>query len=187
MSFASHVAVASMIVAVCGSSIAFAGIIDPNGAGTNCRTFDPSTVTTVTYSGFTDGSWTGGTRRFSIRFEAANNIAIANIKYSLNRGSTWSTYDSGSLIANGTYAATVSFAIPYPVVGPGNFLVMADIPADPGNIPYGSGVSLHLSYQNSTGGGENSRYSTAVPAPGSIALLGAGGLLVVRRRRVANA
>jgi len=190
---------------------AFAGsanadIVTGPGTGSNCITLEGSTPTTITYFGYNDGSWAGNLRRFSIGVYLASPISqpaaayatpVSLIEYSTNAGSSWVTYNMGSpntLLDPGfgfgalPLGPEVNFGFPgLSPVGIGNFRVRVTLDANPTELINDRRVLTVLSYSTAFGGGQNTRSSLVVPAPGTAALLGLGGLLAARRRRVANA
>jgi hypothetical protein len=161
-----------------------------------------STSTTITYFGYTDGSWAGNLRRFSIGVYLASPIGqpaaayatpVSLIEYSTNAGSSWATYNMGSpntLLDPGygfgslPMGPDVNFGFPgLSPVGVGNFRVRVTLDANPTELINDRRVLTVLSYSTSFGGGQNTRSSLVVPTPGTAALLGLGGLLAARRRR----
>jgi hypothetical protein len=188
------------LAAIAGS--ANAAIVTGPGIGTDCLTMEGSTSTTITYFGYTDGSWAGNLRRFSIGVyltspvgqpAAAYATHVSLIEYSMNAGSSWATYNMGSpnTLLDPDYGfgalpmgPAVSFGFPgLSPVGIGNFRVRVTLDANPAELIDGRRVLTVLSYSTSFGGGQNSRSSLVVPTPGAAAVLGLGGLLAARRRR----
>ena len=180
--------------AVAGS--AGAEIVTGPSASSTCITFNPSTPTTAEWFGYTDGAWGSALQSFSIAFvcNAPGSPGVArtltngvtNIQYSLNNGQSWLAYAStqsatGSLSdeLSYTWGATVQ---PNVLVGVGNFRIRATIEAS-ASILSGDTFTVLLDWSSLSGGGVNSRQSTAVPAPGAFALLGAASLAGKRRRR----
>jgi hypothetical protein len=188
------------LAAIAGS--ANAAIVTGPGIGTDCLTLEGSTSTTITYFGYTDGSWAGNLRHFSIGVyltspvgqpAAAYATPVSLIEYSMNAGSSWTTYNMGSpnTLLDPDYGfgalpmgPIVDFGSPgLPPVGVGNFRVRVTLDANPAELINDRRVLTVLSYSTSFGGGQNSRSSLVVPTPGTAALLGIGGLLAARRRR----
>ena len=188
------------LAAIAGS--ANAGIVTGPGIGTDCLTMEGSTSTTITYFGYTDSSWSGNLRRFSIGVylaspagqpAAAYATPVSLIQYSTNAGSTWSIYNMGSpnTLIDPDYGfgslpmgPVVNFGFPgLSPVGAGNFRVRVTLDANPAELINGRQVLTVLSYSTSAGGGQNMRDSRVVPTPGAAAVLGLGGLLAARRRR----
>jgi MYXO-CTERM domain-containing protein len=188
------------LAAIAGS--ANADIVTGPGTGSNCITLEGSTPTTITYFGYTDGSWAGNLRRFSIGVYLASPIGqpaaayatpVSLIEYSTNAGSSWATYNMGSpntLLDPGygfgslPMGPDVNFGFPgLSPVGVGNFRVRVTLDANPTELINDRRVLTVLSYSTSFGGGQNTRSSLVVPTPGAAALLGLGGLLAARRRR----
>jgi MYXO-CTERM domain-containing protein len=174
-------------VAVAGS--ANAGIVNPAGSGSDCLTFDGSSPTTITYSGFNDGQWDSQLTSFRIKTvlfqgSTATSISIGLIEYSYNSGTNWSIYSVTSTSADNTSISGGSTGwgdtiTPSNVtVGSGNFRVRVTIPT---NAAIVNGMTFRMSLN--WDGGTNSRQSSAVPAPGAFALLGVAGLVGARRRR----
>ena len=174
-------------VAVAGS--ANAGIVNPAGSGSDCLTFDGSSPTTITYSGFNDGQWDSQLTSFRIKTvlfqgSTATTISIGLIEYSYNSGTNWSIYSVTSTSADNTSISGGSTGwgdtiTPSNVtVGSGNFRVRVTIPT---NAAIVNGMTFRMSLN--WDGGTNSRQSSAVPAPGAFALLGVAGLVGARRRR----
>jgi MYXO-CTERM domain-containing protein len=189
-----------VIAAIAGS--ANAGIVTGPGIGTDCLTMEGSTSTTITYSGYTDGSWDGNLHSFSIGVYLASPISqpaaayatpVSLVQYSTNAGSSWATYNMGSpnTLLDPYYGfgalpmgPVVNFGFPgLSPVGIGNFRVRVTLDANPAELINDRRVLTVLSYSTSFGGGQNSRSSLVVPTPGAAALLGLGGLLAARRRR----
>ncbi|MCX5688184.1 MAG: hypothetical protein NTV94_00070 [Planctomycetota bacterium] len=185
---------AGALVAMAGSAIG--AIVTGPGSGSNCATFEGTTATTITYSGFTDGSWSGRLNDFRINVTLFStgpttfySTPISLVEYSLNAGGAWSPYSgiSSTFASSSTFGPLVSFSSPGPIVGVGNFLVRVTIDANPSQLINNRLFQMRLNYNTDSGGGTNGRSSTVVPTPGAAAMLGLGGLLAVRRRRVANA
>jgi MYXO-CTERM domain-containing protein len=188
------------LAAIAGS--ANAAIVTGPGIGTDCLTMEGSTSTTITYSGYTDGSWAGNLRRFSIGVYLASPVSqpaaayatpVSLVQYSTNAGLSWTTYNMGSpntLLDPGygfgalPLGPEVNFGFPgLSPVGVGNFRVRVTLDANPAELIDGRRVLTVLSYSTSFGGGTNTRSSLVVPTPGAAAVLGLGGLLAARRRR----
>ena len=182
------------LAAIAGS--ANAGIVTGPGSGSNCATFEGSTLTTITYSGFTDGSWGGELFQFWIKtvlFSSGptviTQIPVGLIEYSYNAGGIWNVYSTSSTSANNLLISSGSAGwgpaiIPSSglIVGPNNFLFRVTIPANP-LLVNGQTFRASVEYSTAAGGGTNSRVSQVIPNPGTAALLGLGGLLAARRRR----
>ena len=199
---------AAVAVAVAGS--ANAAIVDPAGAFSNCKTFNPSTSTTITYT----GGWgfaTFGT--FYMGFGVANasfvgpvaGVQVTNIEYSTNSGVSWtlgaSSYTTGtttpaeffSSAANApASAAPGTWAFSFTNNGSGEeggingstLRVRATLSAT-SSIPNDYKFYGYATGQWAFGGQAFASVpsSTAVPAPGALAMLGAAGLVGARRRR----
>ena len=199
---------AAVAVAVAGS--ANAAIVDPAGAFSNCKTVNPSTSTTITYT----GGWgfaTFGT--FYMGFGVANasfvgpvaGVQVTNIEYSTNSGVSWtlgaSSYTTGtttpaeffSSAANApASAAPGTWAFSFTNNGSGEeggingstLRVRATLSAT-SSIPNDYKFYGYATGQWAFGGQAFASVpsSTAVPAPGALALLGAAGLVGARRRR----
>jgi len=179
---------------------ATAGIVSGPGTGTNCATLEGSTATTIEYYGYSDGSWDGRLNSFRIGVYLTNNAGttayatpVSLVEYSTNAGLTWWIYPLGSpntlldpsLGFNDPtqMGPQVSFGTSGPVVGQNNFQVRVTLAANPAELIDGRRVSTVLRYSTTFGGGQNTRSSLVVPAPGAAAVLGLGGLLAARRRR----
>ena len=179
---------AAALVAIAGS--ANAGIVNRAATGSNCSTLQGSTPTTITYFGYTDGSWAGNLRRFSIGVylaspagqpAAAYATPVSLIEYSTNAGSSWTTYNMGSAntLLDSSYGfgalpmgPAVNFSSPgLSPVGVGNFRVRVTLAANPAQLIDGRRVLTVLSYETSSGGGKNTRSSlvdTTSVAPASV-------------------
>ena len=180
-------------VAVAGS--ANAGIVDPAGSSSDCKTFNGSSPTTITYFGFNDGGWDSTLSQFAIKTvlfqgSTATEIPIGLIEYSYNAGTNWNVYSLSSTSANNTSISQPPLSTGWGqtvtpsgiTVGADNFRVRVTIPANVAIVD-GKTFRMSLVWGSATGGGTNSRQSAAVPAPGALALLGAAGLVGARRRR----
>jgi MYXO-CTERM domain-containing protein len=189
------IAVVAALVAGAGS--ANAGIVTGPGSGSNCATFEGSTLTTITYSDFTDGSWDGELFQFRIKtvlFSSGPTVMITQIpvgliEYSYNAGGLWNVYSTSSTSANNLLISSGSAGwgpaiIPSSglIVGPNNFLFRVTIPANP-LLVNGQTFWASVEYSTAAGGGTSTRASQVVPNHGTAALLGLGGLLAARRRR----
>jgi MYXO-CTERM domain-containing protein len=173
--------------AVAGS--ANAAIVSGPGVGSNCATFDGATSTTITYDGYTvssASSWASPLLAFSIRTRLYDGggttvpIAIGLIEYSYDAGVNYSTYSTSSL-SNNVFGATIT--PPANTVTNGNFRVRVTIPANVSlvnNLTFAVGLDYDM---GNSGGGRTTFFSSVVPAPGALALLGAAGLVGARRRR----
>ncbi len=182
------------LAAIAGS--ANAAIVTGPGSGSNSATFEGSTPTTITYSGFNDGSWAGELFQFRIKtvlFSSGptviTQIPVGLIEYSYNAGGLWNVYSTSSTSANNTSISAGSAGWGLPIipssgltVGQNNFLFRVTIPASP-LLVNGQTFRAAVEYSTAFGGGTNSRASLVVPTPGAAALLGLGGLLAARRRR----
>ena len=188
------IAIGALALAACAGSVSAAIVTGP-GSGSNCATFEGSTPTTITYSGFTDGSWAGALDQFRIKtvlFSSGptiTQIPVGLIEYSYNAGGLWNVYSTSSTSANNTSISAGSAGWGLPIipssgltVGEGNFLFRVTIPASP-LLVNGQTFMASVEYSTASGGGTNSRYSQVVPEPGAAALLAPAGLLLARRRR----
>ena len=192
--------------AVAGS--ANASIINGNGTGSNCASLDPSTDTTITYTGIWGGTTTA--RSFYMGFGVANasyggyvaGLQITNIEYSTDSGASWilgaSSYTTGT-----TTLAGFSSADSAPASAPagtyafnftsgsgivGNALRVRATLSATSSIPnqynfYGYYVGKSATATTVFSGAALSTVLVSVPAPGAFALLGAAGLVGGRRRR----
>ncbi len=176
------------VVAIAGS--ANAAIVNGAGSGSNCSTLQGSTPTTITYFGYTGGSWSGRLLRFSIGVylasptgqpPAAYATPVSLIEYSTNAGSSWTTYNMGSTntLLDPNYGSgalpmgpDVNFGSPgLSPVGAGNFRVRVTLAANPTELINGRRVLTVLSYSTASGGGRNTRSSlvdTTSAAPASV-------------------
>ena len=182
------------LAAIAGS--ANAAIVTGPGSGSNCATFEGSTPTTITYSGFNGSPWAGELFQFRIKtvlFSSAptviTQIPVGLIEYSYNAGGLWNVYSTSStsadnLMSAGSAAGWGPAITPLSglIVGQGNFLFRVTIPASP-LLVNGQTFRAAVEYSTAFGGGINSRASQVVPTPGAAAVLGLGGLLAARRRR----
>jgi hypothetical protein len=187
--------------AVAGS--ANAAVVNANGIGSNCLTFDSSTSTPIVYSGF--GSTSGTSLRVGFTVESNSSgagstvisgIQFSTVEWSKDNGTTWfkfnSNADSFTTSSTSAYAyavaadfdgnavlTTMGFltATSISVTTADTFLVRATMAASviPNDYKLKAIIAL--------GGNYTERTSTAVPAPGALALLGAAGLVGARRRR----
>ena len=191
--------------AVAVASSASAAIVSGPGYGSDCATFNPSTSTTITYTVALGGS-NFGTFYMGFGVLDANyngytaGIEVTNIEYSTDSGTNWtlgaSSYTTGNTTysqffntAPGSAAWAFSFTDNGSVGSNGGIdrstlRVRATLSAT-SSIPndyqfYGFQLGQYSPTGNAFAGGN---LSTAVPAPGALALLGAAGLAGARRRR----
>ncbi|MEN9642723.1 MAG: hypothetical protein RIR77_1912 [Planctomycetota bacterium] len=192
--------------AVAVASSASAAIVSGPGGFSDCATFNPSTSTTITYTIVALSNSTFGT--FSMGFgvlDASNNgytagIEVTNIEYSTDSGTNWTLGASSYTTGNTTYSQFVG-AAPGSAAWAFSFTDNGSVGSDGGidrstlrvratlsatsSIPndyqfYGFQRGQYSPAGNAFAG---ATFSTAVPAPGALALLGAAGLVGARRRR----
>jgi hypothetical protein len=190
-----------VVAAVAGS--ANAAVVNANGIGSNCLTFDSSTSTPIVYSGFSPTSGTSLRVGFTVESNPYNagstvisGISFSSVEWSKDNGVTWFKFNSNanSFTTSSTSAdayaiaaddsgnavlTTMGFltATSISVTSANTFLVRATMAASviPNDYKLTAIIAL--------GGNYAGRTSTAVPAPGALALLGAAGLVGARRRR----
>ena len=195
-------------VAVAGS--ANAAIVTGPGTGSDCATLNPSTSTTITYT----GSWSSQTvGTFYMGFGVCNasyvgavsGLEVTNIQYSTDSGVNWtlgaSSYTTGTTTYGGfstasnapASAAAGTWAFSFTNNGSGfpggingsTLRVRATLSAT-SSIPNDYKFYGFATGQWAEGAGRafsGGYVSTAVPAPGAFALLGVAGLVGARRRR----
>jgi len=194
--------------AVAGS--ANAAIVTGPGTGSDCATLNPSTSTTITYTG-TWATQTFGTFYMGFGVSDASyagyvsGLQVTNIEYSTDSGTNWtlgaSSYTTGTTTYSGfstasnapASAAAGTWAFSFTNNGSGGtggingstLRVRATLSAT-GSIPNNYKFYGFATGQWAGGAGKafsGGSFSTAVPAPGALALLGAAGLVGARRRR----
>ncbi len=203
--FISSMVGVAAVVAVAGS--ANASIVSGPGTGSNCASLDPSTDTTITYT----GDWVSTTtaRALYMGFGVANQsyggyvagLQITNIEYSTDSGANWtlgaSSYTTGTTTLGGFSTAAsapgsapagtwaFNFTSGSNIVGSAlrvraTLSATSSIPAYYKFYAFATGKSV-----TNTTVFEGAYLSTVfpVPAPGAAALVGLAGLVATRRRR----
>ncbi len=198
--------ISSMVGVAAAAAVAGAAnaaVVNVNGIGSNCLTFDSSTSTPIVYSGF--GATSGNQLRVGFTVESnpygagstvISGIQFSTVEWSKDNGSTWFKFNSNadSFTTSSTSAdaysvaaddggnavlTTMGFltATSISVTTANTFLVRATMAASviPNDYKLTAIIALGANYAGRT--------STAVPAPGALALLGAAGLVGARRRR----
>jgi hypothetical protein len=194
----------SAVAAVAVAGSASAAIVDSNGIASNCLTFNPSTDTTITYTGFSGNLVSTLTVGFSVESSpyspstvGIGGLTFTNIQYSTNAGSSWNNFSNGtSFTTNSTYNAMWFFdgnattakntAGALQITGlnnmnGANLYVRATLSAT--NLIPNDYKLVMFAYRSGDAGGTGGRTSTAVPAPGAAALVGVAGLVAARRRK----
>ena len=198
-------------VAVAGS--ANAAIVNGPSLYSNCKTFDPTSSTTVTFDLFNQNSgfgptgdyynvtWgTGAEFYFGMVITGLTgasaypaNANVSSVQYSFDAGATYSAYTLGTVNASsftGSYGSTVNVSPTQQLSKIRDFRIQVTL-ASGSNYTLGTGVDgiggsnvqLRMVLDGNYSGSAISTGTRAVPAPGAFALLGVAGLVGTRRRR----
>lgn len=161
----------------------------------NCASFEPSSASSVETFGFADANLaTNRFFRLSLSFAGATPVTVSNVSYSLNNGSSWATYDNGSLSSgsNGSFGAAGAEVASATAFGTNQLRFRLTIPSGtPQNTatPPANNALLTLRLVAGDSSGPSGNLTTASRsfnpqpgAPGPVPLLGAAMALRVARR-----
>lgn len=164
-------------------------------AGTNCASFNPSTSSSAETFGYADSNLaTNQFFKLSLSYAGANPVTVSSVAYSINNGTNWTAYNSGTLTSGtngsfGTAGAQVASSTPFGT----NQLrfrltIPAGVPLDTATAPANNSLlALKLEAGDSSGptGNITTATRTLAPstgAPGPVPLLGAAVALRFSRR-----